>query len=385
MYLDNSATTRVRPEVVDVIVEALTFCYGNPSSLHRKGMEAEQAVHRARKQVSQGLGCDDAEIVFTSGGTESNNMAVKGAAMSYRRRGNHIITTQVEHPSVLNAVKQLEEEGFVTTLLKVNSRGIIDLEQLENAVKPETVLVSIMAVNNEIGTIQPVDEAVKVVKRINPEVIVHTDAVQAFGKIPINVRQLGVDLLSISAHKIYGPKGVGALFIRKGVRLKPLLNGGEQEGGRRSGTENVPGILGLGLAAELALKERRDSFEHMNMLKARLWADIKKRIPIAVLNGPDPSAPESAPHILNVSFPGIKGEVLVHALEDRGIYVSTGSACSSRQPEPSHVLKALGLDRGSVEGALRFSLSPFNTPEEMDYTVTQLAEIVNEFRRYFRR
>lgn len=383
--MDNSATTQVRPEVAKIMMDAMLEHFGNPSSLHRKGMEAEDAVSRARKQVSDALGCNDSELVFTSGGTEGNNLAIKGAAYSYRRRGKHIITTSIEHPSVLNTVRQLEEDGFTTTFLKVNSRGLIDLDQLKNAVTKETILLSIMTVNNEIGSIQPVEKAAHIAKSANPDILVHTDAVQALGKIPLNVKRTDVDLLSVSAHKIYGPKGIGALFIRKRVRLKPIFGGGGQERGLRSGTENVPGILGMGLAAEMALKESATIFEHMKTLKIRLWEGIKQGIPYAVLNGPDPTSEESAPNILNVSFPGLKGEILVHALEDRGIYVSTGSACSSRQSDPSHVLKALGLSQEALDAAIRFSFSPFNTIDDIDYTILQIAESVKELEKLLRR
>lgn len=385
VYFDNSATTRTRSEVIKVMVDVMDRYYGNPSSLHKKGIEAEKMVREARNRLAIALHCKEDEIVFTSGGTESNNLAIKGAAYSFRRRGNHIITTAIEHPSVLNTVKQLEEQGFHTDYLKVDKNGVIDLEELRNKINAQTVLVSIMMVNNEIGSIQPIKDAVMIVKKLNPGIIFHVDAVQAFGKLYMNLDELDIDLLSISAHKISGPKGIGALFIRRGVKIKPLFGGGEQEKGLRSGTENTPGIIGMGKAVEILEKDREKASEHMNKLKVALYNGIKANLPESILNGPEPGSEYSAPHILNVSFDGIKGEVLVHSLAEYGIYVSTGSACSSRHSSSSHVLKALGVKGTKLDGAIRFSFSPYNTMEEVDYTLEKITKIVKELRTLLRR
>jgi cysteine desulfurase len=381
VYLDNSATTPVREEVAEAIMDVLTNRYGNPSSLHRMGIVAEKLVKESRQILAQALGVKDDEIFFTSGGTESNNLAIKGAARANCRWGRHLLTTAVEHPSVLNACAQLEEEGFRVTYLQVNAEGVIAPEELEAALTPETILVSTMFVNNEVGSIQPLTEIGAILKK-RENIVWHVDAVQGFAKLPIRPKQLGIKLLSISGHKFHGPKGVGALYVAKNTRLAPLFGGGGQELGLRSGTENVPGIVGLGKAAALALDKRDKAAARMGALKELLREEILTRIPGTRLNGPQTGG---APHILNISFAGVKGEILVHALEEAGIYVSTGSACSSRQAKTNHVLEALGLDPEYREGALRFSLSPLNTQEEMEYTVAKLAEIVPELRLFQRR
>lgn len=379
IYLDNSATTRVREEVAEAVMAAMTRQYGNPSSLHRKGIEAERLVKESREILAQALRVSVEEIFFTSGGTEANNLAIKGVARA--RRGRHLITTAIEHPSVLNTFAQLEEEGFRVTYLRVNNEGIIDPEELRASLRPETILVSTMYINNEIGSIQPLEAIGSVLKEHEGDVLWHVDAVQAFGKLPLRPRQLGIHLLSISGHKFHGPKGIGALYVARNVNIKPLFGGGEQERGLRSGTENVPGIVGMGVAARLALAEQEEAVARMAALKKQLVDGILSRVPDTRLNGPR----TGAPHIANISFTGVKGEVLVHALEGVGIYVSTGSACSSRQPKPSHVLTALGLARPELEGALRFSLSSLNTAEEIEYTIARLEELVSELRRFQRR
>ncbi|SHM82986.1 cysteine desulfurase [Caldanaerovirga acetigignens] len=380
VYLDNSATTKVAKEAVDAMVHALTLAFGNPSSLHRKGMEAEKIVNKAREKLALFLGVKAREIYFTSGGTESNNLAIKGAAYARKRYGKHLITTSIEHPSVLDVFKQLEEEGFSVTYLNVDEKGHINLVELKQAIKSDTILVSIMYVNNEVGSIQPIHDAAKIISQ-NKNTLFHVDAVQAFGKVPLIPNLSGVHLLSLSAHKIYGPKGVGALFVREGTKITPLFNGGGQEEGLRSGTENVPGIAGFSAAAELVFKNFGLWQVKMRELKERLKTGILSEIPDSVLNGPD----DGAPHILNISFLGTKAEVLLHALESHGIYVSTGSACSSHKSVKSHVLAAMGKTDEEIEGAIRFSLSPFLSIEDIDYTVEILKKEVNELRKYVRR
>ncbi|AEE91739.1 Cysteine desulfurase [Tepidanaerobacter acetatoxydans Re1] len=381
VYLDNSSTTKVLDEAAQTVFDVMTVYFGNPSSLHGKGIEAEKIMKQAREKVAQVLGVDPGEIYFTSGGTESNNWAIKGAAHNLRRQGNHIITTYIEHPSVLEVFKALENEGFKTTYLKVNKEGFIDISELKNALTPETILASVMYVNNEVGSIQPIEDIAEIIKTHNKNILFHVDAVQAFGKMPLVPNLKGIDLLSLSGHKIYGPKGIGALFVRDKVRIEPLLHGGGQESGLRSGTENMPGIAGLGVAAEACFNNMINWQSKMEELKKHLKDGILKGIPDTVLNGPD----IGAPHILNISFLGTKGEILLHALEAKGIYVSTGSACSSHKSGTSHVLRALGKSPEEQDSALRFSLSPFLSSDDMDYTIRVLTEEVNEIRKFVRR
>lgn len=382
IYLDNSATTRVRPEVVAAMVRIMEEDYGNPSSVHRRGQAAEQAVKAARRAVADVLAVLPEEIVFTSGGTEANNLAILGLALARARQGRHLITTAVEHPSVLEAFRRLENEGFQVTYLPVDREGLPDLNALSEVLTPDTILVSTMHVNNEVGAITPLEEVARILSQRKPRPAWHVDAVQGFARLPLLPHRLGIDLVSLSAHKIRGPKGVGALFVRRGIRLQPQILGGGQEAGLRSGTENVPGIVGLGVAARLAWEERAEAVAHMSKLKARLRDRILAEIPDTVANGPKE---QGAPHILNISFGGLKGEVLLHALEERGIYVSTGSACSSHHAPGSHVLKAMRLPPNLLDGAIRFSLSPANAEEEVDYTVECLKEIVPELRAVMRR
>ncbi|AFK86561.1 MULTISPECIES: cysteine desulfurase family protein [Thermoanaerobacterium] len=382
VYLDNSATTKVRREVVEKMVEAMEVEYGNPSSVHRKGYNAEKILSKSREDVAKLLGCESHEVFFTSGGTESNNLAIRGIVHSMKRNGNHLITTKIEHPSVLNVMKQLEEEGFDVTYLNVDNHGYVDLDELKNAINDRTILMSIMAANNEIGTIEPLDEIAKL-KRMKDKFYFHVDGVQAVGKINIDLKNIDIDLLSISGHKMHGPKGIGALYVKKGTKIKPILYGGGQEANLRSGTENMPGIVGLGEACRF-MKDNFIEYEgKLRALKKRLYDGIKSEIPDIHLNGPD--IDDGAPQILNISFLGVRGEVLLHALEEKGIYVSTGSACSSHKNTESHVLKAIGLSHEYIEGAIRFSLSVFNTEEEIDYAIQVLKEKVNFLRRYKRR
>lgn len=372
-YLDNSATTRPYDQVIRLMTSAMETGYGNPSSLHCMGVDGEQMVNTARKQVSSVLGCREDEVIFTSGGTESNNMAVLGAATAGKRWGKKIITAKGEHPSVLETFRYLEKQGFQAIYIDIDRNGVVDISQLADAVDDETVLISIMHVNNEVGTIQPIAEIAKLKKKA----LFHTDGVQSFGKIQIPMK--GVDLLSLSGHKIHGPKGIGALYVRKGINLPPLIHGGGQERGMRSGTENVPAIAGLGLAAEISQgkqgsQEGREHIRSLNQMMRQLLQDSS--IPIRI-NSPE----DALPHILNVSFEGTKGEVLLHILEQQGVFVSTGSACSSNKKGKSHVLAAMGVPGEDLEGALRISMSCENTQEEVRYGGEKIIEAADRFRR----
>ncbi len=381
VYLDNSSTTRVSDRVAKAVYEAMTRHYGNPSSLHGKGIEAEKCLKEARQIISTAMGVSAGEIYFTSGGTESNNLAIKGVSHAFGHKGTHLITTSIEHPSVIEVYKQLEREGFSVTYLNVDDQGHVDIDELKRALTPDTILVSIMYVNNEVGSIQAIEKASNVIKN-NVGTLFHVDAVQAFGKIELIHGLRGIDLLSVSSHKIYGPMGIGAIFIRDKVRLNPLFYGGGQEFGIRSGTENVPGIAGFKVAVEDAHANLKQWNEQMSKLRALLLAGIEGEIDDIVVNGPISGG---APHILNVSFLGVKGEILLHSLESHGIYVSTGSACSSLKSEKSHVLKAMGKTSDQIEGAVRFSLSPFVSEEDIYYTVDVLKRQVKGIRKFVRR
>lgn len=377
IYLDNCATTRPYTEVAELISKIDLTCYGNPSSLHYRGIEAEKLIKKARREIARVLTAKEEEIYFTSGGTEANNIAIRGSAYRHRRRGNHLITTAVEHPSVLNSFRRLEEEGFEVDYLPVDERGYVSPEELARLIRPGTTLASINHVNNEIGTIQPLEQIGKVIKQRNPNTLFHVDGVQSFCKLPLDLDPWQADLFSCSAHKIHGPKGAGALWIRSGTLITPLMEGGGQEQNLRPGTENVTGIAGFGLAASLSARQRDQAALLMHSLKLSLYRGLEEENLNIKLNGPP--LEDSAPHILNLSFPGMKGEVLLHALEEHGILVSTGSACHSRHPEPSHVLRALGLDDLHLTGALRFSFSSFNSPREIDPVIKHIAGAVREF------
>lgn len=381
VYLDNSATTCALEPVAKAVYDFMTGKYGNPSSLHGKGIEAEKMLRTSREMVADFLGVKPNEIYFTSGGTESNNLAIKGTIYNLRRWGNHLITTSMEHPSILETFRYLEKEGFKVTYLSPDKDGYIDVKELERALTPETILVSIMYVNNEVGTIQPIEQAASIIKKHNSNTLFHVDAVQAFGKIPLVPKLKGIDLLSVSSHKIHGPKGIGALFVRDKVKITPLLHGGGQESGVRSGTENVPGIVGFKVAVEYCHKNFEDWQNKMKALKEKFIESVLAKIPDVVLNSPK----TGAPHIVNISFLGTRGEILLHSLESRGIYVSTGSACSSHKGGKSHVLDALGKNPEEKDSAIRFSLSPFISMEDIDYTVKTLQEAVYEIRKFVRR
>lgn len=378
IYLDNSATTKVLPQVTEAMLNAMLIDYGNPSSLHGKGVESERLLTAARRKIAECLGADFGEIFFTSGGTEANNWAVLGAALQRQGRGRHLITTQVEHPSVLASFQRLEENGFEVTYLPVNQEGFISVKHLKDALREETILVSIMYVNNETGTIQPIETCGQIIKEIAPHALFHVDGVQSLGKIAIPIRRGKIDLLSISAHKIHGPKGVGALYIKQGVIIKPLLVGGEQEEQRRAGTENVPGIVGFGVAAEMV----KGSTENIPVIVELrdYFLDCLSDLDGFHLNG---FIENSIPYILNLWFKGVdRGEILVHMLEEKGLYVSTGSACHSKRDNPSHVLKAMGKKDEALYGAIRVSLSAYTEKEELQKAAQIIKEKVLEYREF---
>ena len=382
VYLDNSATTRAYPEVGDIVYKVMCQDYGNPSSMHRKGVEAEHYVKDAKEILAKLLKVNAKEIFFTSGGTESDNLALIGAARANRRRGNHLITSSIEHPAILNTMHYLEEEeGFRVTYLPVDENGRVRLEALKEALCKDTILVSIMYVNNEVGSVQPIEEAVKIVKNFNPRILFHSDAVQGFGKYHIYPKRVGIDMLSASGHKIHGPKGTGFLYINEKVKIKPIIFGGEQQKNIRSGTENVPGIAGLGLAAKMIYQDLNMKVSLMRELKAHFIEGISK-IEHAMVHGLTDE--NSAPHIISVGIAGVRSEVLLHTLEDKGIYVSSGSACASNHPAISGVLRGIGTSQEYLDSTLRFSMSEFTTKEEIDYTLETLYNCVPMLRRYTR-
>ncbi|SHJ97231.1 cysteine desulfurase family protein [Tepidibacter formicigenes] len=375
IYLDNSATTKPYKEVVDKMVYALTEEYGNPSSVHRKGVIVEKDIKNVRKEIAKFLGAKEKEVFFTSGGTESNNAVIRGIAYANKRSGKHLITTKIEHPSVLNTFKDLESEGYNVTYLDVNDKGVIDFEDFQKALREDTILVSIMHVNNEVGSIQPVDKIGKYLSKLKRKVYFHVDGVQSFGKIDFKPSRYNIDLLSVSAHKIHGPKGIGFLYVKENTKIKPILTGGGQESAFRSGTENVPGILGLGEAVRITMTGIKENIEKIKNLKELLLKEIKDNIDDIKVN----SSEDGVCHILNVSFLGIKGEILLHYLEEENIYVSTGSACSSKK-KGSHVLLSMGISNKEIEGAIRFSLSSMNNEEEIIKAVKVIKEKVEELR-----
>ncbi len=381
VYFDNSATTRVLDSVKDIVVRTMTEDYANPASKHRRGMEAEQYIREARRIIADTLKAEEKEILFTSGGSESNNMALIGAALANRRAGTHIISTAVEHPSVYKPLEYLEELGFEVTILPVDRDGHISLEELKAAVRSDTILVSVMYVNNEVGAVEPIEEISRIVKEKNPKTLLHVDAIQAYGKYVIRPRRQGIDLLSVSAHKIHGPKGVGFLYIRSGVKIKPLIYGGGQQGGLRSGTENVPGVAGLGAAAGEMYTAHEEKVRHLTDLKDYA-IDRLGEIEGCLVNSKKGAG--SAPHIVSAGFEGVRSEVLLHALEDKNIYVSSGSACSSHHPGISGTLKGIGVAPKLLDSTIRISFGLFNTKGEVDYFIDTLKEILPVLRRYKR-
>ena len=381
VYLDNSATTACYKEVGELVYKVMCRDYGNPSSMHKKGVEAEHYIRGAKERLAKILKVKEKEIVFTSGGTESDNLALRGCARANRRSGNHLITTGIEHPAILNTMRHLEEEGFRVTYLPVDANGRVKLEVLREALCDETILVSVMYVNNEVGSVQPVAEAAKIVKAYNPRILFHTDAVQGFGKYHIYPKRLGIDMLSASGHKIHGPKGTGFLYLDEKVKILPIVFGGEQQKNIRSGTENVPGIAGLSLAAEMIYRDLDVKVALMRDLKAHFLEGVSKIEHTTVHGLTDEN---SAPHIISVGFAGIRSEVLLHALEEKGIYVSSGSACASNHPAVIGVLKGIGASKEYLDATLRFSMSEFTTREEVDYTLETLYDCIPKLRKYTR-
>ncbi len=386
IYLDNSATTRVFPEVAQLVTRMMCEDYGNPSSMHMKGVEAERYVRQAKASLAKILKVQEKEIFFTSGGTESDNLAIIGAARANKRQGMHLITTRIEHPAVLQTMRYLETEGFTVTYLPVDTSGRICLKDLEQAITPETILVSIMHTNNEIGSLQPIAQAGELIKRLNPKTLFHVDAVQGFGKAVIHPKKMQIDMLSISGHKIHGPKGVGILYVGEKVKMHGISYGGGQQSGLRSGTENVPGYMGLARAAELLYEHLPQDMERLYELKGYFIQGLSKieGVQINGLVDADMSGRGTAPHIVSVSVPGVRSEVLLHTLEDAGIYVSAGSACSSHKPQPSETLKAIGADKAILESTIRFSFSVYTTREEIDYTLKILYDRIPMLRKYTR-
>jgi len=372
VYLDHAATTPVDEKVLEEMLPYFTKKYGNASSLHSFGREARDAIERSRERVAELIGAESEEIIFTAGGTESDNIAIKGIA--FRKGKGHIITSQIEHPAVMATCQHLEKKGFDVTYLPVDKYGMVSPEDVENAIRDDTILITIMHANNEIGTVEPIEEIAKIARE--NEIVFHTDAVQSVGKIPVNVKRIGMDMLSISAHKIYGPKGVGALYIKKGTKIEAIIHGGGHEKGLRPSTENVPGIVGLGKACELAEKRMEEDMKRMQRLRDRLIKGVLE-IEESYLNGhPEKRLPNNA----HFRFAAVEGESLILSLDDKGIAGSTGSACSSKKLKPSHVLMAIGLNEVQAHGSLRLTLGRENTEEEIDYVIEVLPPILEKLR-----
>jgi cysteine desulfurase len=393
VYLDNSATTKVTEGVRDKLVQVLYEDFGNPSSMHRLGVKAEQYMKEAASVIASSLKVDQKEIIFTSGGTEANNLAIIGAANANKRRGNHIITSRIEHPSVHQTFVHLEENGFEVSFAPVDQTGKLMKEKLYELVRENTILVSIMYVNNEIGSVQDISEIAARLKEIKKDIIIHVDAVQAYGKYRIYPKREGIDLLSISGHKIHGPKGIGVLYVNDKIRIHSIVFGGGHQRGIRSGTENVPGIAGLGQAVEELYSDFDAKIDRMYELKQRFLREVSK-LPDVTVNGIPLACTDdyeldllkqTAPHIMSVSFRGVRSEVFLHALEDRGVYVSSGSACSSHHATSSATLMAIGLPNDLMDSTLRFSMSSMTTEEEIDYTLDQIKELLPVLRRYTRK
>lgn len=379
VYLDNCSTTKPRDEVVEEMIHILKEEYGNPSSLHRMGFNIEKKIEYTREIVANFLRVHKDEIYFTSGGTESNNLALQSIINKYHRKGKHIITTGIEHPSILNVLRHYEQKGYEITYLKVDNNGLISLDELRNSIREDTILLCIMLVNNEIGTIQPIGEIKRIIREKESEALLHVDGIQAFGKVPIDINGWDIDTFSFSGHKIYGPKGIGGLYIDKKLKLNPIIFGGNQERGFRSGTENVPGIIGLGKAVEIMGENYEEERTKVKNIKSYFINRLNKEISSIRINSPMDEW--GSPYILNISFKYIRGEVLLHYLEDKGIYVSTGSACSSKGTEKSHVLSEIGLSPLDIDGAIRFCFSHENSIEDIDYAIDVLKRSVEEIRQ----
>lgn len=375
IYFDNAATTKLDDEVLSSMMPYLTEEYGNASSIYKLGRESRKAVEDAREKIAKAINSDPSEIYFTSGGTESDNTIVRGIAYNYRKKGNHIITSKIEHPAILETCKQLEKEGFEVTYINVDSNGIVDLEELKKSIKDTTILISIMFANNEIGTIQPIKEIGKIAKENN--IYFHTDSVQAIGSIKIDVQDMNIGSLSISAHKFHGPKGIGAIYVRKGISFQKFMNGGHQEKNRRAGTENVAAIVGMGKAIELAYKDLDKHVKYIEDLRDYYNREVQRRIRYVKING---DLENRLPGNSNISFKFIEGEGLLLNLDLKGICASSGSACTSGSLDPSHVLLAIGLPHEIAHGSLRISMGKYNTKEEVDYLLDSLEEIVSRLR-----
>lgn len=375
VYLDNSATTKPHKEVIDAVACSMEDYFANPSSAHKLGADAEKQIRAGKEKIARLINASWQDLIITSGGSEANNTAVRGII----KKGDHIITTRIEHPSIIRVMESLQEEGVEVSYIDADGSGIISLKQLENSIKENTRLVSIMHVNNEIGSIEPLEEIVRIVRENSKKTKIHIDGIQSAGKIKIDVKKLDIDMMSLSAHKIHGPKGIGALYLKKGLSIKPFIAGGGQERGLRSGTENLPGIAGFGAAADIILCNFDKNIEHVKSMKKHFLERLKE------LNGVYINSPDDDQHIgniLNVSFEGVRGEVLLHALEDYNIFVSTGSACSSKKGgHENYVLPAIGLKKALIEGTIRFSFSYMNTIEEIDYTIDALKKILLFLRR----
>ena len=381
-YLDNSATTRCFDETIKAVEEEMKTYYGNPSSMHKKGFEAEKKIREVTKIIASTLKCEESEIIYTSGGTEADNMALIGIARAYKRQGKHIITSSIEHAAILQTAEFLKEEGFEITYLPTDEKGIVDLEELKKSVREDTILVSIMGVNNEIGTVQPIEEISRIVKEKNPSALFHVDAVQAYGKIKLIPKKMGIDLMSVSGHKIHGPKGVGFLYVSYKTKIKPIIFGGGQQKALRSGTENVCGIMGLGAAVEKLFATFDEDTKRMRELREYMIEGLLKIDGVRINGG---QGEEAAPHIVSASISGVRAEVLLHSLEDKGIYISSGSACASNKPAVSETLKAISLPKELLDSTVRFSFSVFTSMEEIDYTLDCLKEIIEKLRMYVRR
>lgn len=382
IYFDNAATTRAADEVAERVRYMLLENFGNPSAQSMMGVRAENELNDARKIMAKSINALPEEIYFTSGGTEDDNWAIFGTAEGYKRSGKHMITTSIEHPAVAEPMERLRQKGWEVTVLDVDKNGYIDLDALRDSIREDTVLVSIILVNNEVGTIQDASAVGKLIKEKNPKTLFHVDAVQAFGKYPIDVRKMNIDMLSMSGHKIHGPKGVGFFYMKKGLKVRPIIYGGGQERGQRSATENTPGIAGLAKAVELAMENMDASHEKVMEVKRTLAEGILRDIPKTHINGP--SIEEASPYVLNVSFNGLRSEVLLHSLEESEIYVSAGSACSSKKKGGSHVLRSLGLSEERIEGAIRFSFCRYNTVDEAEACLEILKEKTAFLRKYMR-
>lgn len=381
-YLDNSATTRAYDEVAQLVARIMTEEYGNASSVHHMGTVSGNRLFSARETIADTLKVDPSEIVFTSGGTESDNTAIIGAARANAWRGKHIITTSIEHPAVLESCQELVKEGFEVTYLPVDETGVVRLDDLKNAIREDTILVSMMFVNNEIGAVEPIAEAGKLIKSINEQIVFHVDAVQAYGKFRIRPKSMNIDLLAVSAHKIHGPKGVGFLYIKKGTKIVPICYGGGQQKGMRSGTENVPGIAGMALAAQMCYDDFDKKISALYELKKYLMESLTERISDIRLNGPE--CEKGAPHIVSVSIKGLAAETILNMLSSKEIYVSAGSACTSNNPHVSDTLKAIGLDKSLLESTIRISMSTQTTKEEIDYLLDVLSSQIETMRKFYR-